>query len=84
MDFIEPAHDKPYNKACVTSKDSDQLVHPPIMSKFLVYPSLTTQEAVEGRCDQLVAQVLMLSYCELFYIQNRAINVCLLLAKRFT
>ena len=23
----EPAHDKTYNKACVTSKDSDQPVH---------------------------------------------------------
>ena len=27
--YIEPAHDKTYNKTCVTSKDSDQPVHPP-------------------------------------------------------
>ena len=35
----EPAHDKTYNKTCVTSKDSDQPVHPPSMPMVLVYPS---------------------------------------------
>ena len=25
--IFEPAHDKTYNKTCVTSKDSDQPVH---------------------------------------------------------
>ena len=31
----EPAHDKPYNKTCVTRKDSDQPVHPPSMAMVL-------------------------------------------------
>ena len=26
--FYEPAHDKTYDKTCVTSKGSDQAVHP--------------------------------------------------------
>ena len=44
----EPRHDKTYNKTYVTSKDSDQPVHPPSMAKVLVYPPLESQEAVEG------------------------------------
>ena len=36
----EPAHNKIYNKTCVTSKDSDQHIHPPSM------------DAVEGTCDK--------------------------------
>ena len=32
----------------VTSKDSDQPVHPPSMARVLVYPSLDSLEAVEG------------------------------------
>ena len=49
---IDPAHDKTYNKTCVTSKDSDQPVHPPSMAKIFVYPSLDRLEAVEGTCNQ--------------------------------
>ena len=30
----KPAHDKTYNKTCVTSKDSDQPVHSPSMQVF--------------------------------------------------
>ena len=37
--------DKPYSKACVTSKDSDQPVYPPSMSGLLVYPFLDSSEA---------------------------------------
>ena len=48
----EPAHDKTCNKTCVTSKDSDQPVHPLSMARILVYPSLDNPEAVEGTCDQ--------------------------------
>ena len=48
----EQVHDKTYNKTCVTSKDSDQPVHPPSMARVLVYPSLDSLEAVEVTCDQ--------------------------------
>ena len=48
----EPAHGKTYNKTCFTSKDLDQPVHQPSMSRVLVYPSLDSLEAVEGACDQ--------------------------------
>ena len=37
---IVPAHDKNYNKSCVTSKDSDQPVHPPHRARIFVYPCL--------------------------------------------
>ena len=43
----ELAHDKTY-KICVTSQDSDQLVHPPSMARVFVYPSLDSLEGVEG------------------------------------
>ena len=43
-----PAHDKTYNKTCVTSKGSDQDVHPPSMARVLVHPSLDSPEIVEG------------------------------------
>ena len=36
--IYEPAHDKTYNKTCVTSKDSDQPVHPSSMARVLVHP----------------------------------------------
>ena len=49
---VESAHDKTYNKTCVTSKDSDQPVHPPSMARKLVYPSWDSLEAVEDTCDQ--------------------------------
>ena len=49
---FEPAHDKTYNKTYVTSKDSDQPVHPSSMTRFLVYPSLDSPEVVEGTYDQ--------------------------------
>ena len=48
----EPAHDETYSKTCLTSKDSDQPVHPPSMARVLVYPYLDSLEAVEGTCDQ--------------------------------
>ena len=35
----------------MTSKDSDQPVHPPSLAKVLVHPSLDSPEAVEGTCD---------------------------------
>ena len=47
-----PAHDKIYNKTCVTSKGSDQLVHPSGMAKVLAYPSLASPEAVEGTYNE--------------------------------
>ena len=36
--IIEPANDKTYNKICVTSKDSDQPVHPLSMAGFSFIP----------------------------------------------
>ena len=48
----EPEHGKTYNKTCVTSKDSNQPVHPPSMARVLVHHSLDCPEAVEGTCDQ--------------------------------
>ena len=39
------------NNTCVTSKDSDQPVHPPSMTRVLVYPTLNSQE-VEGTYNQ--------------------------------
>ena len=48
--MFKPAHDKNYSKTCVTSKDSDRPVHPPIMARVLVYPSLDSPETVEGAC----------------------------------
>ena len=46
----EQAHNKTYNKTFVTSKDSDQLVHPTSMTRILVHPSLDSPEVVEGTC----------------------------------
>ena len=40
------------NRICVTSKDSDQPVHPPNIAGVIVCPSLDSPEAVEGTCDQ--------------------------------
>ena len=37
---FKPAHNKTYNKICVTREDSDQPVHPRSMPRVLVYPSL--------------------------------------------
>ena len=39
-------------KTCVTSKDSHQPVHPPSITRVLIYPSLDSLEAVKGTCDQ--------------------------------
>ena len=50
--ITEQEHDKTYNKTCVTSKDSDQSVHPPSMARVLIYSSLNSLEAVEGTFDQ--------------------------------
>ena len=49
--LYEPAQEKTYNKICVTSKDSDQPVHPPSMT-ILIYPSLGGPDTIEGTCDQ--------------------------------
>ena len=46
--IFEPAHDKTYNKTCVTSKEPNQPVCPPSMARILVYPSLDSLEDVEG------------------------------------
>ena len=43
---------KTYNKTSVTSKYSDQPVHPPSMAKDFIYPSLDSQEAVKDICNQ--------------------------------
>ena len=48
----KPAHGKTYNKACVTSKDSDKIVHQPRMAGVLCYLSLDSQETAEGTRDQ--------------------------------
>ena len=45
---MSPAHDKTYNKSCVTSKDSDQAVHNLVRAPS----SLASPEAFEGTCDQ--------------------------------
>ena len=50
--IFQPVHNKTYNKTCVTSKDSDQHVHPSHMARFLVYPSLDSLKAVEGTGNQ--------------------------------
>ena len=52
MNINQPKQDKTYNKTCVTSKDSDQPVHPPSMARILISPSLDSMEAVEGTCYQ--------------------------------
>ena len=48
----ELAHDKTYNKICMTSRDSDQPVRQPNLAKVLIYPFLDRLEAVEGTCNQ--------------------------------
>ena len=50
--IFEPAHNKTYNESCVSSKDSDQLVHPPSMASILVYLSLDSLKGIEGTCNQ--------------------------------
>ena len=49
---FEPAHDKTYNKTCMSSKDSDHPVHQFSMVRAVVYPSLNSLEAVERTCGQ--------------------------------
>ena len=50
--IFESAHDKNCNKIIVTSKDSDQPVHPPSMARVPIYPSLDSLKAVKDTCDQ--------------------------------
>ena len=50
--LYEPAHDKTYNKTCVTSKHSDKPVHLLSIARVLVYSSLNSLGAIEGTCDQ--------------------------------
>ena len=50
---MQLAHNKTYNKTCVTFKDSDQPVHLLSMARVLVYPSLDSLEAVEGTLQPL-------------------------------
>ena len=52
MHIYKPVHDKTYNKTCSTGKDSDQPVHTLSLARVLVHPSLDSQEAVKGTCDQ--------------------------------
>ena len=47
-----PAHDKTYNKTCVTSKYSDQPVHPPCLARVLIHPPVESPWALEGTWDQ--------------------------------
>ena len=49
---FEPAHNKTYNKTCVTNKDSDQPVYPFSTAMVLVHPYLNNPETVKGKCDQ--------------------------------
>ena len=49
MKTYEPVHDKTY-KTSVTSKDSDQPVHPLSMARVLIYPYLDSLAAAEGSC----------------------------------
>ena len=49
---IKLAHDKTYNKTCVTSKDSDRPVYPSSTARVRDYPSLDNLEAIGGTCDQ--------------------------------
>ena len=48
----EPADAKTLNKICATNRHSDQLVHLLSKTGVLVHPSLDSQGAVEGTCDQ--------------------------------
>ena len=48
----EPVHDKTYNKTHVTSKDSDQPVHPHSIARILVYLCFDSLEAIESTRDQ--------------------------------
>ena len=48
----QPAYNKTYNKTCVTSKDSEQPVHPPSMARVLVYPSLDSPKSLEDTRNQ--------------------------------
>ena len=57
INYIKLAHNKTYIYTCVTSKDSDQPVHPPSM--VLVHPFLDSLEAVKADASLLVTQVLL-------------------------
>ena len=59
----QPAHDKTYNKTCVTGKDSDQPVHPPSMARVLIYPTLESPETTDGTCNQRSLISLRWSHC---------------------
>ena len=48
----ESAHDKTYHKTSVSSKDSDQPIHPRIMAMVLVYHFWDSLEAVKATYDQ--------------------------------
>ena len=50
--LYETAHDKTYNKTCVTSKDSDQPVHSPSKAIILSHSSFDSLEVAEGTCNQ--------------------------------
>ena len=52
QNIFEPAHDKTYNKTCVTSNVSYMPVHPPSMTNVLVQSSLDYLQPIEGTCDQ--------------------------------
>ena len=50
--IFEPAHYKTYDKTCVTSKDSDQTIHPSRTARAFVYPCFDSLGAIEGTRDQ--------------------------------
>ena len=61
----EPALDKTCNQTCVTSKISDQPVHPPSKARGFIYSTLDSPEAVEGTYDQQKTLILFSKYFRL-------------------
>ena len=81
--YISRKHNKTYNTTCVTSKDSDQPVHPPSMERVLIYSSSDSQEAVEDTCNQPRFQsdcVDVQADLSLFWLQKSYCRICSVLA----
>ena len=78
---FEPAHDKIYSKTCLTSKDSDQHVHPTSMARVLVHPSLDSPGAIEGTCGQ--RRLIRLADLSLRWSQKSYCTFCRALAYLF-
>ena len=58
LEFKITRVDCTYNTNRMTSKDTDQPVHQLSMTRVLVYPSLNSLEAVEGKCDQRLEKLI--------------------------